>query len=179
MQTYGYRKSYPSPWNKGQVNPTPAKLPTHPEALRIAKAVAWHRADIGSKMYKDHYADVYASPEFQCYDHTFISDAAECFNETKAGKNLIARFGNWNASPGAEQSASGVRGEAQATPRPLTVGTDCSGMEVPIMALRNMGIQYDHVFSSDNDPHVKKFINTILDWSKAQADKFIAFTSWF
>ena len=40
----------------------------------------------------------------------------------------------------------------------LTVGTDCSGMEVPIYALRSLQIQHRHVFSSDNDPAVRKTI---------------------
>ena len=40
----------------------------------------------------------------------------------------------------------------------FTVGTDCSGMEIPLMALSNMGIKAKHVFSSDKDPVVKSFI---------------------
>ena len=43
-------------------------------------------------------------------------------------------------------------------PTVFTVGTDCSGMEIPLMALSNMGIKAKHVFSSDNDPVVKSFI---------------------
>lgn len=34
----------------------------------------------------------------------------------------------------------------------LRVGTDCSGMEAPIQALRNLGVPYEHVFSSEIDP---------------------------
>ena len=40
----------------------------------------------------------------------------------------------------------------------LTVGTDCSGMEVPIYALQSLQIQHRHVFSSDKDPAVRKTI---------------------
>ena len=40
----------------------------------------------------------------------------------------------------------------------LTVGTDCSGMDVPILALQNLGVNFKHVFSSDNDEYSKEFI---------------------
>ena len=33
--------------------------------------------------------------------------------------------------------------------RPLQVATDCSGMESPILALKDLGIDHGHVFSSD------------------------------
>ena len=42
--------------------------------------------------------------------------------------------------------------------RVLTVGTDCSGMEVPIIALKNLGVPYRHVFSCDCDAAVKQQI---------------------
>ena len=41
----------------------------------------------------------------------------------------------------------------------LTVGSDCSGMETHLMALTNLGISYENVFSSDIDPKVRDFIN--------------------
>ena len=41
---------------------------------------------------------------------------------------------------------------------PLRIATDCSGMEVPILALRKMGISHQHIFSCDNDPVVKQFV---------------------
>ena len=173
MQTYHYRECYPfEPWYYkeywfGKQVPIPASVPLHPEIIRIAEAVAFQRAQIGSKLYKEHFSDVYALPEFQkdtrsssphlrkgwypSHDPTCISDAVECFNATDAGKKLLNKFGNWNSLPTAEQSASRVVAEQSAS-RTLTIGTDCSGMEVPLMALRNMGIKYDHVFSSDNDP---------------------------
>lgn len=37
--------------------------------------------------------------------------------------------------------------------RPLRVGTDCSGIEAPIVALRQMGIPFVHEFSSEIDRH--------------------------
>lgn len=42
--------------------------------------------------------------------------------------------------------------------RPLRVGTDCSGMETPLMALKKLGVAYQHEFSCDIDKNVKKTI---------------------
>mmetsp|Transcript_35378 Transcript_35378/g.82160 ORF Transcript_35378/g.82160 Transcript_35378/m.82160 type:complete len:370 (-) Transcript_35378:93-1202(-) len=42
--------------------------------------------------------------------------------------------------------------------RTVALATDCSGMETPLMALRNLGIEVDHLFSCDVDSHVKKTI---------------------
>ena len=42
----------------------------------------------------------------------------------------------------------------------LVVATDCSGIETPIMALDNLGIKYDHIFSSDICKNSKRFIET-------------------
>ncbi len=41
---------------------------------------------------------------------------------------------------------------------PLRIGTDCSGIEAPIQALRQLKIPYTHCFSSDIDPYVIKSI---------------------
>jgi DNA (cytosine-5)-methyltransferase 1 len=40
----------------------------------------------------------------------------------------------------------------------LRVGTDCSGIEAPIVALKNLGIKIDHVFSSEIDVNCRKMI---------------------
>ena len=40
----------------------------------------------------------------------------------------------------------------------LRVGTDCSGIEAPIRALRQLGIEHQHVFSSDIDDQAAAFI---------------------
>ena len=40
----------------------------------------------------------------------------------------------------------------------VKVGTDCSGLEAPFIALRNMSVPYEHVFSCDNDANVQKTI---------------------
>jgi len=40
----------------------------------------------------------------------------------------------------------------------IRVGTDCSGIEAPIVALHKLKIPFVHEFSCDNDPYVKKTI---------------------
>ena len=42
--------------------------------------------------------------------------------------------------------------------RAIRVGTDCSGIEAPIQALRNLQVNFEHSFSCDNDKNVKKAI---------------------
>eukprot|EP00959_Pyramimonas_sp_CCMP1952_P009312 194191-Pyramimonas_sp.AAC.1 len=42
--------------------------------------------------------------------------------------------------------------------RPIRVGTDFSGIDMPIFALQEMGVDYIHVFSSDNSAACKKVI---------------------
>lgn len=44
--------------------------------------------------------------------------------------------------------------------RPLRIGTDCSGMETPVMALRRLKVAHDHKFSCDIDGNVKKQLQT-------------------
>ena len=38
----------------------------------------------------------------------------------------------------------------------LRVGTDCSGIEAPLQALQQLGVPYEHVFSSEICPSVRK-----------------------
>ena len=40
----------------------------------------------------------------------------------------------------------------------MRVGTDCSGIEAPIQALKNLGIDFIHEFSCDSDKFVRKSI---------------------
>eukprot|EP00442_Polarella_glacialis_P036748 CAMPEP_0115067410 /NCGR_PEP_ID=MMETSP0227-20121206/11373_1 /TAXON_ID=89957 /ORGANISM="Polarella glacialis, Strain CCMP 1383" /LENGTH=380 /DNA_ID=CAMNT_0002453471 /DNA_START=59 /DNA_END=1201 /DNA_ORIENTATION=- len=42
--------------------------------------------------------------------------------------------------------------------RSIKVGTDCSGMETPLMALKRLRVGYEHQFSCDIDKHVKTTI---------------------
>lgn len=37
----------------------------------------------------------------------------------------------------------------------MKIGTDCSGIEAPIQAIKRLGIDFEHIFSSDIDKHVK------------------------
>ena len=40
--------------------------------------------------------------------------------------------------------------------RPLSIGTDCSGLDVPVLALVALRVTHEHIFSSDIDKIVKK-----------------------
>eukprot|EP00443_Scrippsiella_acuminata_P016363 CAMPEP_0115206868 /NCGR_PEP_ID=MMETSP0270-20121206/20425_1 /TAXON_ID=71861 /ORGANISM="Scrippsiella trochoidea, Strain CCMP3099" /LENGTH=440 /DNA_ID=CAMNT_0002620449 /DNA_START=67 /DNA_END=1387 /DNA_ORIENTATION=+ len=40
----------------------------------------------------------------------------------------------------------------------VSLATDCSGMETPVMALRNLGVEVNHLFSCDVNKHVKATI---------------------
>ena len=40
------------------------------------------------------------------------------------------------------------------------LGTDCSGADAPVWALKALGIQYEHLFSCDTDKHVQAFIKS-------------------
>jgi DNA (cytosine-5)-methyltransferase 1 len=42
--------------------------------------------------------------------------------------------------------------------RPVSIATDCSGMETPVMALQNLGVEVNHVFSCDVNKHAKATI---------------------
>ena len=41
---------------------------------------------------------------------------------------------------------------------PLRIGTDCSGIEAPVMALRLLGIPHEHIFSAEIDSHARQSI---------------------
>jgi DNA (cytosine-5)-methyltransferase 1 len=41
---------------------------------------------------------------------------------------------------------------------PLRIGTDCSGIEAPVMALQLLKIPHRHVFSTEIDPHARQSI---------------------
>jgi DNA (cytosine-5)-methyltransferase 1 len=52
----------------------------------------------------------------------------------------------------------------------LRVGTDCSGMDAPIQALKNLGIPFIHCFSSDIDPYCIETIRANFDPQKIFTD---------
>ena len=41
---------------------------------------------------------------------------------------------------------------------PIRIGTDCSGMEAPVQAMRNLGVRYSHEFSCDVDRYARATI---------------------
>ena len=43
---------------------------------------------------------------------------------------------------------------------PLRIGTDCSGLETPLMALLNLGVVFAHIFACDCDAYVKRTIKS-------------------
>jgi len=45
-----------------------------------------------------------------------------------------------------------------AVPKSIKVGTDCSGMEAPIQAIRNLGVNFEHTFSCDFNPNCRATI---------------------
>jgi DNA-cytosine methyltransferase len=45
-------------------------------------------------------------------------------------------------------------------PRVLKIGTDFSGMEMPLVALDKLGVHYAHRFSSDSAQHCRKYIES-------------------
>ena len=42
----------------------------------------------------------------------------------------------------------------------LTVGTDCSGIEIPIQSMENMNISFRHKFRSEIDPKAREIVST-------------------
>ena len=42
--------------------------------------------------------------------------------------------------------------------KPIKIGTDCSGLETPVQALRNLEVSHEHTFSCDNDGAVHEMI---------------------
>ena len=63
----------------------------------------------------------------------------------------------------------GTRAKAQQA-KPIRVGTDCSGIETPIQALRNMGVGYEHVFSCENESNAQKVIKANFPSSTFYSD---------
>jgi len=53
---------------------------------------------------------------------------------------------------------AGAPSPAKARVRKVALATDCSGMETPVMALQNLGVPVNHVFSCDIDHNAKKTI---------------------
>ena len=52
----------------------------------------------------------------------------------------------------------------------ISVGTDCSGTDSPILALRELEIAHDHLFSSDVDENALKFLRSNVEPKKIYRD---------
>ena len=52
----------------------------------------------------------------------------------------------------------------------ITVGTDCSGIDSPILALRELGIAHEHLFSSEVDENALKVIRSNAEPKKIYRD---------
>lgn len=46
-------------------------------------------------------------------------------------------------------------GASVSKPKPLILGTDCSGIEAPYFALKELGVEVEHAFSSDINKHCR------------------------
>ena len=153
MMTYHYRECHPSYLSSrefwGIFHPSkPVTDFVHPDINRAAERQAVAIADQMSrivygknlqKLQKNNDEDTILCPS---QDHVLTTNAEEeVFPEAAV-----------TTDPSSLPTTSG-----EFSPQTLTVGTDCSGMEAPLVALSNMGINFQHVFSSDIDPVVKNF----------------------
>ena len=88
-------------------------------------------------------------------------DAEKLFREVYGHKNEIQNKDSDDHSDSCYPDQFSTVGATVPTDtsNTLTVGSDCSGMETHLMALSNLGINYENVFSSDIDPKVREFIN--------------------
>ena len=79
-----------------------------------------------------------------CLALTFAGTARRCFCDMVKYNHVGRPHGRTLATTSQRQN--------------MLVGTDCSGIETPLIALRNLNVPLQHVFSCDNDPNVKKVI---------------------
>ena len=101
-------------------------IPQDPEELRLAQAAAWISA------YKLHCKVMHKEENYR-------QDAQKFFESAKAKSPRPLAVSKQDASPSS-----------------IKVGTDCSGIEAPIQALRNLQVDFSHVFSCDDCPDVIK-----------------------
>ena len=52
----------------------------------------------------------------------------------------------------------------------ISIGTDCSGIEAPVQALLQMGIQFKHVWACENDPYAIQSIKANYSPKKLYLD---------
>jgi site-specific DNA-cytosine methylase len=72
---------------------------------------------------------------------------------------MISRLDSWGSAM--RSSVDVVRrsfGLSMPLGGALRIGTDCSGVDAPIWALRSLGVRHTHVFSCDSCPQARAFI---------------------
>ena len=89
----------------------------------------------------------------------------DCIQPILSAKEVMTKLGQINRDDTGTQNPSTSVDSASAAPKPIRVGTDCSGMESPIQALEGMRMPFDHVFACDKDPDSKKTIES--NWNPA------------
>ena len=92
----------------------PLVIPQDPEELRLAQAAAWISA------YKLHCKVMHKEEHYQ-------RDAPKFFVSAKAKSSRPLAAAKQDASPSS-----------------IKVGTDCSGMEAPVQAPRNLHVDFSH-----------------------------------
>ena len=55
-------------------------------------------------------------------------------------------------------------------PSSIRVATDCSGLDVPVLSLRRLGVKHTHIFSCDNAAAVQKVIKHCLKPTRLYTD---------
>ena len=81
-------------------------------------------------------------------------------------KEVMPILGQINGDDTETDNPSTSVDSAAAAPKPIRVGTDCSGMESPIQALEGMKMPFDHVFACDKDSDSKATIQA--NWKPAK-----------
>ena len=69
-----------------------------------------------------------------------------------------------DANSNAVEEGRKRKASERANPNPtLRVGTDCSGLDTPILALRRMGVPHRHAFSCDIEPYVRRYLKANVE----------------
>ena len=118
----------------------------------------WHGASTGPQ------SDTQVSPEvfYECCLGVIAGrrPASEQSRQCCLGGATGAHGGHEAVGPQLLQDAMHVG--AQLPSKTVRVGTDCSGLEAPLLALRAMQVPFHHVFSSEINPRKRKFIEAMF-----------------
>ena len=127
--------------------------------------VKWSQEAVSTYLYREQYPSYWSSREYwesgpivpKKPDLKEIIRICEA-RARKSAKSLRDEVnGSVNETVSSHAQADGCPSDTPVSAK-LTIGTDCSGMDVPILALQNLGVNFKHVFSSDNDQYSKEFI---------------------